>query len=304
MGGLLFRGSSDLRQWAPVLAGLPPGCPYVTALAVSPAYAQDKTLLAGIMGSGLFRSGDGGRSWQPASAGLPSMGIQQLLISPNFAADRLAFAHVASGPLQRSADGGLSWQGLTITPTVAALSPDFGQDHVLAAVASAPGSWERGIPHLSRNGGVDWQPLAWTGDEAPMALSIAPSFSRWGVLFAHTFAGTLYRSTDAGASWQSVLRSGQMRPERATWLYGADEAQRPIYFLTVANALGTEARPDGRLFRSRDGGEHWEQVALPGGAIPTALAASSEFGQDGLLVVGTADGHVLRLPGSELPPAK
>ena len=46
------------------------------------------------------------------------------------------------------------------------------------------------------------------------------------------------------------------------------------------------------IYRSVDGGVSWEEVELPANLVPTALAISPTFDQDGLLWLGTADGRV------------
>ena len=62
---------------------------------MSPAYAADHTVFAGLRGHGVYRSVDGGNAWQPL--GLLDQVIIDLAISPNFAADHTLFAAAGLG---------------------------------------------------------------------------------------------------------------------------------------------------------------------------------------------------------------
>ena len=85
IGGPLYVSPDGGGAWGRSHGGLPDGCDQVSALAVSPDYAHDRTLLAGVIGLGLFRSTDGGQLWEPSAVGLSSMHIGQILLSPGFA---------------------------------------------------------------------------------------------------------------------------------------------------------------------------------------------------------------------------
>lgn len=302
-GGMLLASSDGGTSWRPVDTGLPAGCAAASALALSPGYARDGTMLAGITGTGVFKTVDGGALWTPASRGLSSMGILGLWLSPDFPEDGTAFARVRTGPLQRTMDGGSSWQALSITPGLVTLSPEFDQDRTL--IAYVP-SYDRPAElWTSTDGGEQWdaRPAAAQLDGAVM-LSAAPLYAKWRVLFALNGAGVLLRSGDGGASWQEVLATG---PESrlAQIVFAPDvEVNRPV-FLVVRN-FGDAPAPDaitGKLFRSLDGGFTWEELALGEGAVPTALAISPAFAEDRLIFVGTSDGRVLALDGLGLMPA-
>ncbi|MGA9349642.1 MAG: hypothetical protein WBW48_12685, partial [Anaerolineae bacterium] len=91
-GGPLYVSDDGGSTWSRSRGGLPDGCDNISALAVSPDYARDRTLLAGVIGLGIFKSTDGGQLWEPSSAGLLSMGLEQILLPPGFAQDRTAYA--------------------------------------------------------------------------------------------------------------------------------------------------------------------------------------------------------------------
>jgi photosystem II stability/assembly factor-like uncharacterized protein len=116
--GLLFAGtmgdgvliySNDGRDWAMWNFGLLDA--NVLCLAVSPAYAEDQTLFAGVS-SGLFRSANGGRSWREVELPIGYAAVLGLALSPRFAEDGLLYAGTEQCGLLRSADRGQSWRRL------------------------------------------------------------------------------------------------------------------------------------------------------------------------------------------------
>jgi hypothetical protein len=300
MGGLLYLSCDGGNTWGQPRGGLRGGCERISALAVSPGYARDQTLLAGVVGRGVFKSTDGGQLWQPASTGLSSMYLSQILLSPDFEHDQTAFATAgAGGTLYRSTSGGTIWQSLDVDVPLLALSPEFDRDQTLMGVSA-------GQVLLSRDSGDTWEQLGDQPNGASFAmLSIAPLFERWQVAFAFG-GGThhLYRSADGGRNWESVLDVGgsAFRSSSQQLVYGPETADGRLLFLSITvidNVAGASVERR-TLYRSVDGGRTWQTVELPGGIWPMAVAISPSFDQDGLLFVGTADGQVHILDAAAL----
>lgn len=301
-GGRLLLSPDGGRTWEEPRGGLPTGCAYVTALAVSPDYAADRTAFVGLAGLGVFKTTDGGRLWQPTSAGLSSMGVRRILLSPDFAADGTAFARVRTGNLHRTRDGGATWTELDRDLAPLAMAAEFGSTQTLLGAASDEAGDRRRIM-VSHDAGDAWDHV---GDlpagVSAALLSVAPLFERWGVAFAYGSDGVLYRTADGGATWDAVLSAGPALT-RAQLVYAPDiEVDRPVFLLAQPGpAAGVPPGVRGQLYRSGDGGQTWQGMALPADAEPdvepTALAISPTFAADGLLFVGTADGQVLSISG-------
>mgnify|MGYP005832851629 CR=1 FL=1 len=293
-GGPLYASYDGGQSWTHIAGGLSGACDRFTALTLSPDYAHDQTLLGGIVGLGVFRSTDGGQLWLPSSAGLLSMGIEQLFVSPAFAQDRTALARARTGGLHRSADGGQTWQPMGADLAPLAMSPEFDQDHTLMGVAYV-GADRRPELRVSRDGGATWQTIGPTPEGITLHwLSLAPLYARWQVLFAHGNNGLLYRSADGGTTWTAVLATELAAAEL---VYAPDiEVNRPLYLVAIArDPSGRATAARGALYRSGDGGQTWENVALAEDISPTAIAISPAFVRDHTLFVGTSDGRVLKI---------
>ncbi len=176
--------------WTAANNGLYSGSVY--AVALSPAYATDRTLFAGTWDGGVFRSTDGGATWQAVNNGLATTDLLAVALSPAYATDRTLFAGTNGSGVFRSADGGATWQavnqGLTATDVRAvALSPAYATDRTLYA------GTEGGV-FRSRDGGATWQAvnngLANTYVEA-VALSSAYATDR--TVYAGTSGGGVFR---------------------------------------------------------------------------------------------------------------
>ncbi len=118
----LFVTRDKAATWTQVADGLPSNAS-VAALAVSPAFATDHTMLVSVAGTGLFQSTNGGQSFNPTGTELAARGIiitdfdrptsEPIQFSPDFATDRTVYAY-AQENLLRSTDGGTTWRVLSL----------------------------------------------------------------------------------------------------------------------------------------------------------------------------------------------
>ena len=202
-GGVL-RSVDGGQNW--YIAGFPSPPPFVSALVVSPNFAQDGTLLVGTLEDGVFRSGDRGEHWAAWNFGLLDLNVLCLALSPDFGAiapaghlSETIFAGTESG-IFRSTNGGRAWREVDFPTEFApvlslVLSPRFATDGLLLAGTESCGLF------CSRDRGSTWERL---GEEAVTgavnSILLAPGFpAKPDVLVL--LEDTLLVSRDGGQSW-------------------------------------------------------------------------------------------------------
>ena len=210
------------------------------ALAVAIAAGGD-LLLAGIQG-GVARSTDGGASWEAVQLRAPAPLVTCLAAPPDFASGSCVLAGTWADGVFRSTDGGATWlavsHGLFDHSIYAlALSPRFAQDNVVYAGTGS------GI-YASENGGRLWRDLPMpAGDETVLSLAL----DRSGALYAGTEALGLLRSSDAGASWETLLVT-----------------EGAVNAIALVDNSRMIAQVDDRVLRSSDCGASWKEVVASG----------------------------------------
>lgn len=272
-----------LRPVAPATAAaweaLGPAEP-IRALAVD---ADGRTLY--VLGrTGLWR-GTGGL-WSLASQTVPD---GWSLAHPSIPG--LLAAGGPQGPLI-SRDGGSTWAGQP------AGSWSFGPARSFAFDPSSPSVWYAGTSspesaaagHLLRtqNAGATWETV-YDMPPSPFvrgigSISVSPADPR--VLYAGTVVyhgGGLLRSTDGGASWQSLPAPSEPLFFPVRVVASPTDSQSVLALWQAPQGAGA------RLHVSSDGGQTWE----PGAGLPTGAA----FGID-LLSLGGA-GYLVALGGAE-----
>lgn len=213
--GALYQSTDFGATWQPLTTFTQT----VTALALSPNFAQDQTIFAILGGSNvLHQSTDGGQHWQQHRFGpeeyFDGFG---LAVSPNYATDHTLFA-TGFGTVHRSTDGGVTWAALDtygITYGLA-VSPAYAQDRSVWATyrfIEGPGD---DTPESAVIGSVDsgatWARTAsgLPGFYEPFVRSVAvsPNYAQDQTLFTAlsgqllaTPTHALFRSYDRGASW-------------------------------------------------------------------------------------------------------
>ncbi|MEO0649314.1 MAG: hypothetical protein AAFZ65_01385 [Planctomycetota bacterium] len=152
-------------------------------------------------GSGLFRSNDGGLSWSRVAEVPFDHATYSLVVHPNDPTRIYAPNYFGRG-LLRSVDGGSTWAvdgaGLPTDPPtrLAALGVDPADDARLVACTAA------GL-FLSTDFGDSFAPLASAtfGAEGDFT-AFAASSAGW---FVGTAGGAVFRSTNAGLDWSTVI---------------------------------------------------------------------------------------------------
>jgi photosystem II stability/assembly factor-like uncharacterized protein len=277
----IARSSDGGRSWRAV--EVPTASSQVVALASSPTFAEDSTILAALLDSGILRSSDAGRSWQAANFGLHCFEVTALAWGPQ----DVVLAATSAG-IYRSPNGGRAWRLCHNTEgeAIAALawSPD----------GSAFAALENGLLLRSVDVGDSWQ--VW---------GAAPEGTHSNALFVAACA--LWLGTDAGLlclgrevrSQKSEVRS--QKSEVGEFNTSSKEDQSPESWRCLhPTAVLCLAQVSDCLTRVEADLPHWNAATIcnqqstnlhsaPGGAGATRYIGTSE----GLLV---DDGCLRMLP--------
>ena len=182
-------------------------------------------------GGTLLRTADGGSSWAVVGSSVSSD-----LRSVAFASDRShAWAVGDGGVVLRSSDGGASWTRISPPAKASLRAVRFADDalHGIAVGDAAIGT---------SDGGATWTTLA----QPPAALNgLSISGQRAVAVGAN---GLIWRSADAGATWQQVMAP-------------ANSTLNAIGFASDDPQFGWAVGGGGALFVTEDGGAHFRAVA-------------------------------------------
>lgn len=274
--GALLRSTDGGASWV-LLPGPLPLAGMDTPnyrLALSPNYAQDRTLylggtLGGSMGLGVWRSTDGGDSWRPLWRGLTHLDTTRLVLSPDYAEDRTVLAYAryhlfwqgeGGTSLFRSTNGGGSWTQVATRSDGADDPPLPEPEELLPGLATDVrfrlGPYGQELLR-SGDGGRNWRTVLRPERPGLVAPVLSPAVEGDGQLFALA-PYALYRSTDAGLTWQAASDPRATRPDSGPMLtalaVGLDAAAQPVV------ALGDSA---GSVAIVPAGDLGWQPLAPP-----------------------------------------
>jgi photosystem II stability/assembly factor-like uncharacterized protein len=291
--GGVWKTDDAGRTWRPLFDGQPTQS--IGALAV--AASDPRVIYAGSgeglqrpdlsVGDGIYKSTDGGETWE--HLGLrDGQQIPALLVDPHD--PNRVFAAVLGHPygpnaergVFRSTDGGRSWEKVLYRDEntgAVDLAFDPADPRVLYAAlwAARQAPWEIGasfqVPgsglYKSTDGGGSWQPLTRglpSAAEGLGRIGIAVAPSRPGRVYLQVDAdarhGGLYRSDDAGASWQRV------NAEARIWGRGGDFAEVEVdpkdpdrvYVCNTSTYRSTDGGVSFTAFKGAPGGDDYHRI--------------------------------------------
>jgi photosystem II stability/assembly factor-like uncharacterized protein len=269
----IYRSDDGGDTWWAGVNNLPDG---ITTLAADPQRAR---LWVGMSEYGIFRSEDGGNSWLETNGGISTPELVGALAAGGSAGSEAIFAGGLQprGGLWGSVDRGKTWQQTLRDRPILALAAD----------PQAPGAvyagLQSGLYRCTLAAGCDPEYELSPIDDIAVAPS-DPAFvyaasSADGDGLVVRVAGT--GAPPFGALWSSSVISGT---ERVTGL--AVDPHDPELVYAGAYYLRMGVYSESAVYRSRDGGQTWQQI-------------SPNFPLSGLLVaVDPADGQTIYAAGS------
>ncbi len=256
----------------------------VTALAVSPGFAVDGTVIAGSLQGTVFRSTDGGTSFTRID--LPLLGsatISRIAFAPDYADSGELFIGTTAG-LFVSDNYLAGLERVNDFPqqlvSALALSPDYRVDSTLFATTATNvyQSSDRGVSWSIRETGVKL--VAQTSVHF-RDLVISSDFANDGTVFLATFEG-LIRSTDYGSTWVEL----ETRPPALIM----DVAMSPAFATDGLMAVSTYG---GGLYVSEDGGNSWRASSIGVSRPYTYQLAIVDRPSEGPLILSSRANHLL-----------
>ncbi|HKU74629.1 MAG TPA: SBBP repeat-containing protein [Pyrinomonadaceae bacterium] len=271
----IYKSTDSAANWSndnygftgasPVFAGS-----VVTDLVLDPT--QLSTIYAGT-GNGVFKSTNGGRTWSAINNGLLNRNVVALVINPTTPATlyvATAGSTIGNTGVYKSTDGGNSWNlrsnGISSPNLVNLVIDPVTPDTLYTAFSTGgPGT------HLYKttDGADNWNLVGTRPPGIPGSIAIDPQ-NHTTLYAADTVSGGgVYKSIDAGTTWQSLGLSGS----------GAQSVAVSPFTSGLLYA-GT----DQGLFKSVNGGSTWSLIPSVSGKVvfdpvnsSTAYLLSAEF---------------------------
>jgi photosystem II stability/assembly factor-like uncharacterized protein len=264
----VYRSSNGGRAWKRSDSGLEPAV--VQALALSPAYEEDRTLFAGTEAHGIYRSTNAGKNWEPINQGIPAGStttlppVNALWLNPEFSQKPECVAACGDGQLLFFSNKENSWRQTFQTDTaILSLNGTPGQLHA--------GLYKNGLLS-SVDGGRSWQP---TTDLAVQALT------------------RLYRAKDMVTSYGPTGQIWRTSTGEQYWQRIAFPDDTPLLTLSAVHTADTAfllaATPNG-VIRTAAEQHHWAPVL--DGETPLVIHIPSNFTGGQPIWLGTSSGQV------------
>ena len=238
--GALFGSHDRGESWHRLSKGL--FCSgRLSALAISPAFLQDRTIFSACPNQGVFRSVDAGYSWQPVSDGIADLTVTQLAISPGFETDRTLLALGENGQLHTTNSAGQRWH--TVTGDSTGVTAIVWRENLLL-IGNRSGKL-----YSSPDGGTTWHRYS----ELPVqqkitSMAILPATSSARIVAIGTEGYGLYKNTIQGET--SVPVGAGMQDRHITSLASTLNPHASILFASTWHTA---------MLRSEDEGETWQR---------------------------------------------
>jgi photosystem II stability/assembly factor-like uncharacterized protein len=228
--GGLMKSEDSGSHWRVIGPGLPVGT-YVVRLRIDP---NDSNFAYAVAQDQIFRTSDGGKSWkriaaQKVMSRIADLGFSDLAIDPTHPST----VYAASGDrgLRKSTDRGNHWSTIYKNDALSVL-PDPSDPSTIYIE-------DRGNITRSLDGGRTWSRI--DPPQRTYSYQLSVSSTEPGTLYAVSFSGQTYKSSNKGESWV------QLAALRLAKMLTSDPMQPGVLY----------AAASGGLFKSSDGGANW-----------------------------------------------
>jgi photosystem II stability/assembly factor-like uncharacterized protein len=286
-----YRFEREGEKWLPVERALT----YWSATCLAVAPQEPRLVYVGTEHSGVFFSHDGGLHWERPDPNVPRLMVASLLGLPG-----ALLVGTVPAALYRTSNGGWTeMEGLRHGSAGSAFppNPDLGsRTRYLAAdpkrAARVYAGIEVGGMLVSDDGGLTWRACN-EGLADPDVHEVVACARTPGLVVAACGEG-VFRSLDRGGRWEKITPSGER-----TYGTAVAEDNGGVIYLGIArgrpNTWIHTGSADSAIFRSKDGGAHWEAVVegLRGGVMDLCAAPDGEG-----VFAGTSDGSLLSIDSS------
>lgn len=282
----LYRSSNAGRSWSPVeevdtakVVGKPS---LYRKLGVSSEFGDDGLLflfsvprkVLGVAEKHVWKFNDKTKELKRISIGRDSNYINGFAFSPKGSKQKLFFAATAQGPFV-SKDEGDTWEQISDDGAQRLIvSPDFDRDGLIYLMD------KKGRIKVSNDSGESFKPTKLNlGGRYIDNLTFSPNYANDKTLFVTTFGEGVFRSEDAGKTWNYFGLKGKLLFSGPTFStnYATD---RTMFAPTV----------DG-IYRSTDAGATWNNVLTKTQFLPKVplLTLKDATGREIPLTFGAAE---------------
>ncbi|GAC1403999.1 MAG: hypothetical protein NVSMB64_06560 [Candidatus Velthaea sp.] len=285
--GGVWKSTNGGVSWKPVWKTQPVGA--IGAIAINPR--DDNEVWAGTgeanprndvsWGDGIWRSRDGAKTWRHLGLDATSQ-IARISIDPARPDDVVVAAlgdpykDSAERGIFRTSDGGRSWRRtlfLDGTTGAADLARDPQNPKIVYA---AMWRYRRQPWHLesgggrdglyrSRDGGTTWSQVSGhgfpVGPLGRIGIAIAPSRPQRVYAVVQSRAGTIWRSDDAGGTWQRASTDTMPAQRPFYFSHLAVDPKNPDHVIAISMYL-SESKNGGRTWKHLMGNVHVDNHAL------------------------------------------